>query len=982
MSKKAMTLVVAFAMIATLTASAESVDLMSTSLGKIDAAYARGEIDYDHAVTYKYLAGTTGAKKYVPASYLGIQYGPEMTSGTPAVIEIRAAWPYLSADCKEMVAEFHGWGVGETWGHTTWRPTYWGNTSYAGFQTATYSGPDSVFLIHWATAGEQQPNSQDYNSTENPHNQDPEPVPDMAYFSDVYYNVGYDTYMDHGWYDFSAQPDYEDWFPLRDYYADVDGDPDTEDPFPGGDYDYGGSDKWDVYIGQLGAGVGGVTYIDNAFPLTPWYAYSAYCLMPNGNYTDDWDWDNSFNLPEASVHEWMHATEYMYDALESSPTIETRWYLEASAMWGEMLTWPDPHPYTYTRDPIGRWDAYLNSSVVTLGGTGDEGGYRENIINFFFEDWSSRDWVAPDWTPPPTDPGFTGEPYAVNNSIVREMWKAASGPGDTFFDADGSDDTTDRNTYEAFDFILQRYNPGGKFRNDIPWPAWTDAYYVFSSWNWFVGAQHDGRYRYGAYCPADHSALTGNFTAGTYPVEDVGSARPMDFFSHAYVYYGDLSTDATVATWDKAVAAYYSRPDVDEETKYWMGGVYATTDGGSNWGNFAGTQGIIEPTFDVADYSIIQIDDPSQYDALSYLLVNYAEEGEDTFGFLVFKEVTETTPPVPSVSVIRPEINPDYLEILVGTDEDLFGVPKVVYDIDYADSETDDEYGVVTMYGNDANNRSFTGTYVMPIGSSGSGTLDYGVSDVNGNITTGQLNLDLGFVTGAGGVVGDDPAFVRIPSGAVTDPVHVSIVPLEGFVKSETSTDSSLNVTDTKDATNNLSENEVFGMAYDFGPYWADLKEEVYITLNYADHNVTREDYLSVYQYTANGWEDIGGVIDKSHKRVIAEADSFGIFALGYGEKKDTVGSPNAPKAYALYQNYPNPAADISIVKYALPKAAHASIKIYDIKGRIVDVLVDEHKAAGEYSLTVDTNSLADGIYLYRMETEDFSAAKKMVIAH
>jgi len=69
-------------------------------------------------------------------------------------------------------------------------------------------------------------------------------------------------------------------------------------------------------------------------------------------------------------------------------------------------------------------------------------------------------------------------------------------------------------------------------------------------------------------------------------------------------------------------------------------------------------------------------------------------------------------------------------------------------------------------------------------------------------------------------------------------------------------------------------------------------------------------------------------------------------------------------------------------VKYALPKATHTSIKVYDIKGRIVDVLVDENQVAGEYSLTVNTNSLADGIYLYRMETEDFSAVKKMVIAH
>ena len=102
MSKKAITLVIFFAILSLSAASAATVDLMSTSVGKIDAAYARGEIDYDHAVTYKYLAMTSGASKYVPGSLLGVQYGPVRTSGTPAVVELRAAWPYLSSDCKAM----------------------------------------------------------------------------------------------------------------------------------------------------------------------------------------------------------------------------------------------------------------------------------------------------------------------------------------------------------------------------------------------------------------------------------------------------------------------------------------------------------------------------------------------------------------------------------------------------------------------------------------------------------------------------------------------------------------------------------------------------------------------------------------------------------------------------------------------------------------------------------------------------------------
>ncbi|MCP4228590.1 MAG: hypothetical protein GY771_00375, partial [bacterium] len=796
---------------------------------------------------------TTGASDYVPANLLGTLYAPVMVSGTPAVVELRAAWPTLSVECKEMVREFHGWGRGESWGNTTWRPTTWGNTSYAGRERFKYGSPGGDFWVWWITdpfvvgADPVQIDPDDYDHPDNPYNQDePIPIPDSAYFYDKYYQLALDTYTDHGWYDFS-DTDYGEWFPLRDYYADYDDETEGDQPFPGGDYDYGGDDRWDVYIGFVGENTGGVTFLDNAFPLTPWNVFSAYCAMPRNVYVDRPD--APFNDPETCFHEYMHVTQFMYDALEVSPTPQTRWYLEATAMWAEMLRWPEPITYGYLRDSLGRWTSYLGGSSVTLGGGADLQPYSENIINFFFEDWSSRDWVAPDWIAPPTDPGYTGDPYTINNGIVREMWRSTAGPGDPFFTEDA---TTNRTTYEAFDYVIQTHNPGARYMTDRNYPAWESAYNTFAGWNWFLGTQDDGNhYRYGSFCTADHAQIILPFMTGGYPIDPhyyAPETRLMNFYGHAYLDFADLNTDPVVGSWDAAVCGFYGDPLADADTKYWNGGAYFTSNGGGSWGNAGGTQGQLEPSFDVDNYSLIRVDNPSQFNNIAYMMTNTAEIGTDLNYYVFFEEAEESVPAVANVSVVRPQMNPDYLEVIVGTNEDLFGVPKITHDMDY--NSADDEYGYTIMNGNGSNNRSFAGTYVMPIGASGSGTLDYEMSDLNGNMTTGQLSLDLGYITGTGGVVGDDPAFIRVPSGAVTKPVHVSIVPLDGFIESpgENNTTLKNGVTSLNagDRANSLGETEVFGTAYDFGPTWARLNDDVYVTLNYGDSNVVREDYLSV----------------------------------------------------------------------------------------------------------------------------------------
>jgi hypothetical protein len=86
------------------------------------------------------------------------------------------------------------------------------------------------------------------------------------------------------------------------------------------------------------------------------------------------------------------------------------------------------------------------------------------------------------------------------------------------------------------------------------------------------------------------------------------------------------------------------------------------------------------------------------------------------------------------------------------------------------------------------------------------------------------------------------------------------------------------------------------------------------------------------------------------------------------------------PVEYSLSQNYPNPFNPVTKINFAIPKAGMVTIKLYDILGREVSRLVNEFKAAGEYTIDFNADRLSSGVYFYRMETSGFSDIKKMML--
>ena len=91
------------------------------------------------------------------------------------------------------------------------------------------------------------------------------------------------------------------------------------------------------------------------------------------------------------------------------------------------------------------------------------------------------------------------------------------------------------------------------------------------------------------------------------------------------------------------------------------------------------------------------------------------------------------------------------------------------------------------------------------------------------------------------------------------------------------------------------------------------------------------------------------------------------------------------PQVFALGQNCPNPAYRNTVISYQLPKKRKLSIKLYDVRGRYVNTLVDGNMEPGFHSATWNTcdnkgKKLASGIYFYKLVAGEYVVTKKMVI--
>lgn len=88
-----------------------------------------------------------------------------------------------------------------------------------------------------------------------------------------------------------------------------------------------------------------------------------------------------------------------------------------------------------------------------------------------------------------------------------------------------------------------------------------------------------------------------------------------------------------------------------------------------------------------------------------------------------------------------------------------------------------------------------------------------------------------------------------------------------------------------------------------------------------------------------------------------------------------------SPTIFSLNQNFPNPFNPETSISFTIPEETNVSIKLYDITGREIRVLVNEKKQPGYYTIKLKGGDLSSGVYFYRLTTSSgFTAVKKLIL--
>jgi hypothetical protein len=94
----------------------------------------------------------------------------------------------------------------------------------------------------------------------------------------------------------------------------------------------------------------------------------------------------------------------------------------------------------------------------------------------------------------------------------------------------------------------------------------------------------------------------------------------------------------------------------------------------------------------------------------------------------------------------------------------------------------------------------------------------------------------------------------------------------------------------------------------------------------------------------------------------------------------DDRGSEGVATGYALAQNYPNPFNPTTTIGFSIKNSEFSTLKVYDLLGREVAVLVNERMAAGVHQVTFDAAGLAGGMYFYRLQAGDFLQTNRLLL--
>lgn len=168
------------------------------------------------------------------------------------------------------------------------------------------------------------------------------------------------------------------------------------------------------------------------------------------------------------------------------------------------------------------------------------------------------------------------------------------------------------------------------------------------------------------------------------------------------------------------------------------------------------------------------------------------------------------------------------------------------------------------------------------------------------------------------------------------------------------------------------------------------------VTLNWTTASEVNNLGFDIERQTNNEWQNIGFVegkgtttgitnysfIDKdlvvaNYNYRIKQIDMDGTFKYYNLSESIEIGTPDK---FELSQNYPNPFNPLTTIKYTLPQSGLVTLKVFNVIGQEIAELVNEVKQVGSYKIEFNAGSLPSGVYIYKLNSGNFTSTKKMLL--
>jgi hypothetical protein len=162
------------------------------------------------------------------------------------------------------------------------------------------------------------------------------------------------------------------------------------------------------------------------------------------------------------------------------------------------------------------------------------------------------------------------------------------------------------------------------------------------------------------------------------------------------------------------------------------------------------------------------------------------------------------------------------------------------------------------------------------------------------------------------------------------------------------------------------------------------------LTLSYKDSEKSwdSEDDLYLWRWTGSVWEGPkapSSADTTENWLTVPDQTVFSDWVITDPGGPTAVGKPKHTFRYELAANFPNPFNPLTTIAYSLGKTSRVRLTIYDVRGRVVNVLVDREQPVGQYRTSWDGrdsfgSQAASGVYFLKLSAGDFSKVRKMVL--